>query len=271
MEQNYIFNAMLTMIILATTALILVLVLISKKRRRGSLTVISQTIDTVPKAEDDDSPTSRNVVPQASAKAAMSPRQKYMDRAYDAENTIDSVLRTLNESRYFVFRDIIIPSSFKDLELTQIDHVLVSRAGIFCIETKSTKGNIYGFTKNEHWDQYLSPKPFKFNSPFRQNKHHVSSLELLLSNEIKAPIHSYLAFPNAHKVVIDKKIEDMTPEGVISKIAHHTKIIYDASEVEKNAKILAHASTLRDQLRERHIKDVKAYIDAKVTPTLKLS
>lgn len=190
-----------------------------------------------------------------------------------AENAVDEALRTLNERRYFVFRDLIIPSSSKSTSLTQIDHVIVSRMGIFCIETKSSHGNIYGFTKNQYWKQYLgnSGKPFEMYSPFRQNYHHVSSLEILLGDYLKAPVHSYIALPNAKNVVVDGKVEDMTPSGVISKISRHEKIIYEMPDVERIAKILAHAGTFREQLRGRHVNEVRAFIDAKVSKTLKLS
>ncbi len=194
-------------------------------------------------------------------------------QAMIAENTVEDALRHLHELRYFVFRDLIIPSSSRSMSLTQIDHIVVSRKGIFCIETKSNNGNIYGFSRNENWKQYLgsSGEPYLLNSPFRQNRHHVSSLEVLLSNYLKAPVHSYVSFPNARKVVVDGKIEDMSPRGVIAKISRHDKDVYDYSDVESIAKILAHAGSLREQLRERHIDEVKAFLDAKVSQTLKFS
>ncbi|MBN9398126.1 hypothetical protein BGO18_01900 [Candidatus Saccharibacteria bacterium 47-87] len=194
-------------------------------------------------------------------------------QADKAELAVDAALRGLQENRYFVFRDLIIPSSSKKVELTQIDHVLVCRLGIFCIETKSNHGYIYGFTQRQDWKQYLgyNAKPYTFHSPYRQNKHHVSSLELLLVDNLKAPIHSYLAFPNAKKVVINGRIEDMSPEGVVSKINKHMNSIYEPADIERIAKILAHAGTFREQLRNKHVDDVKAFIDAKVAETLKLS
>jgi hypothetical protein len=198
---------------------------------------------------------------------------KLSKQADAAEVSVDTALRQLHESRYFVFRDLIIPSSSQSMSLTQIDHVVVSRVGIFCIETKSNKGHIYGFRRNEYWKQYLgnSGKPFMVHSPYRQNKHHVSSLELLLSDTLKAPIHSYIAFPNAQKVVVDGKVEDMTPKGVVAKINQHTHTIYAPEDIERIAKIVAHAGTFREQLREKHAYEVKAFIDAKVAGTLKLS
>lgn len=214
-----------------------------------------------------------NAITEHDRKTASTYLPLHMRQAVAAEADVDNALRQLQEDRYFVFRDLIIPSASKSLSLTQIDHVLVSRMGIFCIETKSNNGNIYGFTRNEYWKQYLgnSGIPFEINSPFRQNKHHVSSLEILLNDELRAPIHSYIAFPNAKKVVVDSKIEDMTPSGVVSKIIRHDRVVYDLSDVERIAKILAHAGTFREQLRDRHIDEVKSFLDAKVSQTTRLS
>jgi hypothetical protein len=189
-----------------------------------------------------------------------------------AEIDVDTALRGLNENRYFVFRDLIIPSSYSGLSFTQIDHVVVSRHGIFCIETKSTKGNIYGYSRQEKWKQYLNDGSiFSLNSPFRQNYHHVKSLELLLKGILRAPVHSYVAFPYAHKVVVDNIVEDMSTVGVVSKINKHTQPIYDAASIEKIAKVLAHEATFREELRSPHREEVRAYVESRVTASLKYS
>lgn len=188
-----------------------------------------------------------------------------------AEDEVESALRGLNEPRYFVFRDLIIPSYSRDLSLTQIDHVVVSRYGIFCIETKSHHGDIYGYSRTGSWKQYLHNKEYNFNSPFRQNGHHVRALEALLGQNLRAPVHSYIAFPNAAKVVVDGRADDMSPFGVVSKINNHTQVIYDPPAIERIAKILAHAATYRDELRDPHAKEVREYIEAKVSRILKLS
>lgn len=194
-------------------------------------------------------------------------------QALIAENVVEHALRQLKENRYFVFRDLIIPSIAKSMTLTQIDHVVVSRKGIFCIETKSNNGNIYGRSRDENWKQYIgkNSKPYLLHSPFRQNYHHVKSLEMLLGEKIKAPVHSYIAFPNARKVIVDGVIEDMSLVGVVEKIQKHQRDIYDYESVEVIAKILAHTGTLREQLRHRHINEVKAFLDAKVMESFKSS
>lgn len=59
---------------------------------------------------------------------------------------------------------------------TQIDHVIVSRYGIFVIETKNMSGWIFGSDKNPWWTQSLFGKSFKFPNPLHQNYRHTQAL-----------------------------------------------------------------------------------------------
>lgn len=199
------------------------------------------------------------------------PSLRMSKHAEKAEMDVDAALRTLNEYRYFVFRDLILPSSYKELTLAQIDHVVVSHNGIFCIETKSHQGLIVGLSRGQSWKQYLGRQDYPLNSPFKQNIHHIQAIELLLKGHLKAPVHSYVAFPNAGKVLIDGAEEDMSPAGVVEKINRHTKLMYNDADVERIAKTLAHAGTFRESLRGRHIDEVRAYVERKLAGSLKLS
>ncbi len=53
-----------------------------------------------------------------------------------------SIQRLLGKKEYIVFGNLIIPSSSNIIKSTQIDHVVISRYGIFCLKTKSHKGSI---------------------------------------------------------------------------------------------------------------------------------
>ena len=59
---------------------------------------------------------------------------------------------------------------------TQIDHVIVSRYGIFVIETKNMGGWIFGDEKSPQWTQSLFGKKFKFQNPLHQNYRHTKAL-----------------------------------------------------------------------------------------------
>ena len=59
----------------------------------------------------------------------------------------------LDNDIYIIFHDIIIPSRNGT---TQIDHVIISRYGLFVVETKNLKGWIYGTANQPKWTQVLT-------------------------------------------------------------------------------------------------------------------
>lgn len=53
---------------------------------------------------------------------------------------------------------------------TQIDHIIVSKFGIFVIETKNMSGWIFGSPDQAQWTQSLpGGNRFRFQNPLRQN------------------------------------------------------------------------------------------------------
>jgi restriction system protein len=69
--------------------------------------------------------------------------------------------------------DVIVPSRNGT---TQIDHILVSRYGIFVIETKNYKGWIFGDPYAARWTVSHFGKKFPFQNPLRQNFRHTQCL-----------------------------------------------------------------------------------------------
>ena len=63
------------------------------------------------------------------------------------ENWIHNILMQLPDE-YVVFKDVILKTP---KGTTQIDHIVVSRYGVFAIETKNYRGEIYGDDKREYW------------------------------------------------------------------------------------------------------------------------
>lgn len=63
---------------------------------------------------------------------------------------------------------------------TQVDHVLISRFGVFVIETKDYKGWIFGSAKQKKWTQVIYRAKFRFQNPIHQNLRHVRAVQSLL-------------------------------------------------------------------------------------------
>jgi hypothetical protein len=163
---------------------------------------------------------------------------------------------------YVIFENVILPSSGNTAH-TEIDHIVVSPYGIFCIETKSHSGSIYAYERNKDWAQYLGGKKYSINSPHRQNYKHVKAIEELVGSDLRAPIHSYVAFPNAYQVITDSNFVYCNIGALIDHISRHNRPIYTIDECTRIMKSLAYASSQKNALLKVHINEVQSYLATK--------
>ncbi|WP_270805850.1 nuclease-related domain-containing protein [Aeromonas sp. QDB62] len=83
----------------------------------------------------------------------------------------------LDKREYHLLKDVTLPTP---QGTTQIDHVIVSRFGLFVIETKNIKGWIFGNPAHKSWAQQLYRRRHTFQNPLRQNYLHLMTLKSLL-------------------------------------------------------------------------------------------
>lgn len=90
----------------------------------------------------------------------------------------DNLQRQLSDE-YRVVTNILMPSEHeaRQDDTTQIDHVVVSRYGVFVIETKNYEGWILGGERQKTWTQSLYKKKFKFQNPLHQNYKHMKAIQ----------------------------------------------------------------------------------------------
>ena len=84
------------------------------------------------------------------------------------ESFVRGELNKLDKTNYIVLNDILLLSE-GSLKTTQIDHVLISVYGVFCIETKNYKGWIFGNARHKYWTQVIYHRKQKFYNPLWQN------------------------------------------------------------------------------------------------------
>ncbi|ABI56480.1 nuclease-related domain-containing protein [Alkalilimnicola ehrlichii MLHE-1] len=101
----------------------------------------------------------------------------------------------LPASKYHRLHNVTLPTPDGT---TQIDHIFVSRYGIFVVETKNMKGWIFGGERQAQWTQKIYKKTFKFQNPLRQNYKHVKALESALGVPPEH-IHSVVVFTGASR------------------------------------------------------------------------
>ena len=93
---------------------------------------------------------------------------------------------------------------------TQIDHILVSRFGIFVIETKGFRGWIFGGSSHNSWTQVLFGHKFHFQNPIRQNFRHVRAVQDLLDFLPRNAVKSVVLFSGS------AEFKTEVPPGVYS-------------------------------------------------------
>lgn len=93
---------------------------------------------------------------------------------------------------------------------TQVDHILVSRRGVFVIETKDFNGWIFANAADATWTQVLFRKKFKFQNPILQNYRHVRAVQSLLDFLPPESIKSVVVFTG------NTEFKTARPEGVVT-------------------------------------------------------
>jgi hypothetical protein len=93
---------------------------------------------------------------------------------------------------------------------TQIDHVLVSRFGVFVIETKDYNGWLFAGAKDRNWTQVLYRAKCNFQNPIRQNYRHVCAVRELLEFLEPDVVHPAVVFTGSAVFKTD------IPDGVFT-------------------------------------------------------
>lgn len=146
----------------------------------------------------------------------------------------------LDSKQYHIFSSVHIKG--KD-RATQIDHIIVSKYGLFVIETKERTGWIFGNATDSQWTQVIFGKKVRFQNPLRQNYLHTKSLAEFLGVEHNK-IHSLIVFWG------DCEFKTKIPENVVKGIYKPTSYIKSKTQVlladDEVNRICAQIKTLKD-------------------------
>lgn len=176
----------------------------------------------------------------------------------NGENFVSRKLSRLDPRRYTTLNDLLLPSN-GNTATTQIDHVVVSNFGIFCIETKSYRGWIFGNAQQEYWTQVIYRHRKKFYNPLRQNYAHVKAVEALLGSAFaRVPVRGFVAFPRAKKLKISGTNTVDYATDVVRKIAAHTQSVMTDDERRTIVGILLDANIKDKKARNDHVKETRA-------------
>ncbi|WP_068977507.1 nuclease-related domain-containing protein [Aeromonas sp. EERV15] len=160
----------------------------------------------------------------------------------------------LDKREYHLLKDVTLPTPQGS---TQIDHVLVSRFGVFVIETKNIKGWIFGNPAHKSWTQQLYRRRHSFQNPLRQNYLHLMTLKSLLG----------LADHQLHSVIYfigDCTFKTQMPEnvmnhGLIRYIKGKTTQVLTPAEVTRVIDTIQRGRLAANwQTHKQHVAQLKA-------------
>jgi hypothetical protein len=162
----------------------------------------------------------------------------------------------LNSGEYAVLDNLLLHSN-GNTSMSQIDHIVISVYGIFCIETKSHQGWIFGSERNPTWTQVRYRNKYPITNPFHQNYGHIKALELLLGSKLHNPITSLIAFPSADEIhVKDTDLVGNTTH-ILRKILSINKKQYTYSECTEIIKLIRGANMTSEKKHEQHINEIR--------------
>ncbi|WP_405226830.1 nuclease-related domain-containing protein [Lentisalinibacter sediminis] len=151
------------------------------------------------------------------------------------ERRVNRILQRQLPSGEYAFRhDITLPTA---LGPTQIDHIVISRYGIFVIETKNYSGWIFGDAKSAYWMQVIYRSKNRFQNPLRQNFKHTKAVESFLSLSPQC-VYSVVAFVGKAEFKTDLPGNVVHLSELCSFIRSHREILLSTSRVREIAIML---------------------------------
>ena len=175
----------------------------------------------------------------------------------------------LDKNDYHLIKNVTLPTftDGKEQGTTQIDHIIVSKYGVFVVETKNMKGWIFGSANQKQWTQQIFKHKSKFQNPLHQNYKHVKTLEDLLligSNTKNDSIFSVIIF------IGDSTFKTKMPENVrfarggIEYIKSKTDVVFNSDDVANIIEKVESGRLERSfKTNHQHIKHVRKIIEEK--------
>ena len=149
-------------------------------------------------------------------------------KGWVGESVVNYGISRLDPTQYLSLKNLYIPHAFND-GTTEVDHVIVSRYGIFVIETKNYSGSIYGRAEDKQWTQVCRGQKNKFRYPLKQNDCHIRSLAdfLNLPTEVFHPVVFFVG---------DARFKTAWPAGVLAGgLSHYITSKTDVLFTEQEA------------------------------------
>ena len=180
-----------------------------------------------------------------------SPKQK----GKRGEKLVAVRLRKGLPDEYRILNDIYLP--LPDGTTAQIDHIVVSKYGVFVVETKNYSGWIFGEEGSSEWVQSIYRKKSRFQNPMRQNYEHICALADNLGID-KSYFIGVVVFTGGCT------FKTAMPDGVVYSrdvakyiLAHHAEKILFEQVDEIVSAIISWQSSLSKEQIDNHVANLK--------------
>ncbi len=172
----------------------------------------------------------------------------------EGEKIVTFLLSKLSKKDYRIINDIILKTS---TATTQIDHIVVSKYGIFVIETKNYKGLIFGDEKSEKWTQSIYGNKKKFMNPIRQNYGHIKNIEKLISDIGSFPIISIIAFSGDCKLNINVDSHVIIWGKIIETIEKYKEVVINDDDINRIYDRIISSNIDSEEVKKEHVRNVR--------------
>ena len=174
------------------------------------------------------------------------------------EFLVNRLLSKLPESDYTLIKDVTLPTNDGT---TQVDHIVVSRYGIFVVETKNMKGWIFGSARQKQWTQKIYRHSSKFQNPLHQNYKHIKALETLLGCS-EEHLHSVIVFIGDSTFKTEMPPNVTYARGSIRYIQQFNDVVFSDKDyarlTESINRIKLKRGVITDLKHRKHVKEVVA-------------
>lgn len=190
---------------------------------------------------------------------------KYSSRAEAigdrGEKRVSSFLENLDCEDYRVYNDLLIRNGNYT---TQVDHIVISRYGVFVLETKNVHGKVYGGGNAEFWKQYLPDTGYKrygftqahqLRNPIWQNDGHIKTLrKLVFGNNV--PIYGIVVFPSDTEINVTVSQPVLNMYNVVPYIKQYHENVLSSEQMGYYRRRLLEVITTSESDRKEHLDNV---------------
>lgn len=136
---------------------------------------------------------------------------------------------------------------------TQIDHVIISRYGVFVVETKDMSGWIFGRKEDPFWTKTNRGNKLRFQNPLHQNESHIRALSNL-ARIAPEKMHSVVVFRGNCSLKTEMP-PNVLASGYITYVKSKRQVLFTEAEVKRIVAVIK--AEMLPQTRATHLKHVE--------------